>query len=109
MTWLSSREVIEGPGVQPVGMRLDDDKEWNYFILKHATPDCGTTFTINAEEFDPFLSEPVPRQILAGRDGCEHRCVTLKDYAACASECHWAPYRRFLIRMRKSRENSSVR
>ena len=105
--WLSSREIIEDESVEPMGLRLgDDDIEWNYYFFRHRTADCGTTFTMNAEEFDSFLTEPVPNKIRTGQDNCEGLCITMKDHEECSQECHWAPYRRFLIRMMKNRQSA---
>jgi hypothetical protein len=103
--WLSSREVIESDTVEPMGLSLgDDDIEWNYYYFRHRTGNCGTTFTIPAEDFNPFLTESVPNKIRTGQNVCEGRCLTMKDHQECRQECHWAPYRRFLIRMKESRQ-----
>ncbi len=104
-TWFSSRDIMDGHHVEPLGMTFDQgDPQYNLLYFNHVDPRCGSTFTIEARRFAPFLAEVPPPDILAGQDGCEHHCTSMDDLAVCNAQCQWAPFRRFLLQLRDRRD-----
>jgi len=98
--WFTAREIIDGSFVEPIGMTLEEgNAEWNLFYFNHKVPDCGTTFVIRADSFDPFIEEPIPPRTMAFGPDCEGHCTSIEDRRLCQYECRWAPYRRFLIQL----------
>ena len=102
--WFSSRDILENPEVEPIGMTFDGgDPQFNLFYFNHVVADCGSTFAVAARRFASFLPEPAPPDVLAGTPECEGHCTSLADLAECHSRCHWAPYRRFLLSLQERR------
>ncbi len=98
--WFSAREIIEDPSVVPIGMHVDEgDIGLNLFYFNHTTDKCGTTFVVEVEKFEPFLTEAAPREALIGTAGCEDHCTSVGELDACGQECRFAPFRRFLLAM----------
>lgn len=103
-TWFSIHDILESPEVEPLGMAFDEcNKDFNLLYFNHLGPRCGSTFTVEARRFEPFLSEMAPPEVMAGRPDCEHHCTSMDNLAECRSECRWAPYRRFMVRLRARR------
>jgi hypothetical protein len=107
--WLSIDEILDGPRVEPVGMTFDGgDPHFNLLYFNHLDPQCGSTFTIEAERFAPYLPETAPAQILAGGPDCENHCTSMDNLLECQAPCHWAPYRRFLLALRMRRRRRAA-
>lgn len=108
--WFSAVDILESPEVIPIGMHLDTkDPSFNLYFFNHADGKCKTTFTIEVDKFEPFITEPMPEQIQAGTEICENHCTKIEDLETCQQECHYAPYRRFLLSMIKSRKRNTVK
>ncbi len=104
-TWFSLDDILKNPVVTPIGMMLEcDDPQRNYLFFNHSIDECQSTFAISVTEFEALIVEKIPDEILFGREQCNGHCATMYDISACRSACRWAPYRRFLLRLMKSRE-----
>ena len=103
-TVFTLQEILSSPEVEPVGMQfLDTDPTHNVYYFNHVCPSCGSTFVIPVLAFLPFIAEPVPNLALTGTEVCEHHCLRIEDLNVCHAPCRYAPFRRFLLRMRKER------
>jgi hypothetical protein len=101
--FLASEQLI------PIGISFEnDDLGSNALFFKHDTAECGTSLAIRVDLLAPLIEETIPSEILFGKDGCEHHCVTMADYADCGQVCHFAPYRRLLVRMLDIRTEAVV-
>jgi hypothetical protein len=104
-TSFTIQDILESAAVEPLGMAFDrDDPGFNLLYFNHVDPQCGSTFTIEARRFAAFLPETPPPEVKADQAGCEHRCMSMSDLTECQCDCHWAPYRRFLLRLRERRD-----
>jgi hypothetical protein len=102
-------DLLHDRRLWPIGLQLDaDDVGANYFYFNHLDPDCGTTFTVPADALASLLPEAPPSAIRTRTCDCEGHCVTVTDHAICHAECHWAPYRRLLLRMVANRSLAPV-
>jgi hypothetical protein len=102
--WFSRDDILANPAIVPIGMMRDgDDRERNLLFFNHLDGKCGSTFTIDARRLAPFLQAPEPQTSLMGGPDCQHHCTSMKDLKECASDCRWAPYRRFLLELRRRR------
>ena len=100
----SLRALLESPEVAPIGMQIEDtDHAWNYYYFNHECPSCGSTFTIPVLDFLPFISEPVPDLVLTGTETCQRHCMKIGDLMECHNACRYAPFRRFLLNLRRER------
>lgn len=100
-TAFTLRQVLESPDIEPIGMQLEDsDHAWNFYYFNHRCPTCGSTFLIPVLDFLPLISEPVPDLALNGTESCERHCTRIDDLAECSAPCRYAPFRRFLLKMR---------
>ncbi|MBD3403481.1 hypothetical protein GF420_11340 [candidate division GN15 bacterium] len=79
---------------------MDDEfPDLNSYYFTHTAAGCGTTFGIEVEKFEKFITEPIPSEIKAGGAGCHGHCTSINDLEECHNECRYAPYRRLLLRM----------
>jgi len=98
--WFTALEIMESPTVEPIGMRFDEeDPTFNLYFFNHVCEGCNTTFVIEVDKFLPFIMEPVAEKALTGTDVCEGHCTNLADLRECTTNCHYAPFRRFLLSM----------
>lgn len=96
------QDVIDDPIIQPRGMQFEDeDLEWNSYYFNHVCDHCGSTFTISVKEFLPYITEPIPPEVLTGSGMCEQHCLSIQDLQECHAPCMYAPFRRFLLRTLK--------
>lgn len=94
-------DFIDNPSLQAIGMQFEDtDFENNLYYFNHECPHCGSTMVVSVLAFLPLIDEPIPEDILAGRERCEGHCMRIDDLAACQSACKYAPFRRFLLKLR---------
>jgi hypothetical protein len=102
--WLSVQDILESPLVEPLGMAFDQgDPGYNLLYFNHLVEGCGSTFTIEARRFAPFLPEEPPPEVKSDTPGCEHHCTSMRNLVACQASCHWAPFRRFMLLLRARR------
>lgn len=95
-------QIIEGQDVEPVGMQfVDPELKWNMYYFNHVCTNCGSTFLISVMEFLPFIKEPIPESVMTGTEDCGGHCARLKDLEECQAPCMYAPFRRFLLGMKK--------
>ncbi len=100
-TIFTAMGLVNDPAVRPIGTAFLDEKgtHTHYYFFQHETPQCGTSFVVDVEHFRQFITEPIPEQVLRLGPKCEGRCVRVDDLNECRQECHFAPFRRFLLRM----------
>jgi hypothetical protein len=100
-TCLTAKQLVDDLAVKPIGTAFleDDGLGTHYYFFQHETPDCGTSFVVDVEHFKQFISEPIPEKVLRLGPGCEGHCVNIQDLSDCQQECHFAPFRRFLLKM----------
>jgi hypothetical protein len=94
----TARELLTDIEVQAIGM-MDEDQGFGQavYFFRHNSPNCGTGFTVPAEEFEEFITEEIPKNRLLGSSACGGHCEHLNDLSECHAQCSNAPYRRFLI------------
>lgn len=108
-TQLTLYDLALDPQIRPLGLTFNGtDLSTAYYCFQHEKPQCGTTFLIDVERFAPLIDELIPDRILAGNVECNGHCVRIDDLEVCESECHMAPYRRFLMRMLKTKACSAI-
>lgn len=104
-TWFTAREILECDQIRPEGMLIDDeDLEINLYYFTHMVVNCRSTFTMLVTDFEPFLDESVPDNILAGSRVCEGHCTNFEDLKVCKQNCRWATYRRLMHKMLETRK-----
>ena len=103
-TLFTLQQILSSPDVDPIGMQFDDaDHENNMYYFNDVCPACGSTFVMPVLAFLPFIAEPVPDLALTGTEVCEKHCLRIEDLSACHAPCRYAPFRRFLLQMRRER------
>ena len=116
--WLTAEDLTSDPQLEPLGMAFLKGKNARaYFHFLHKTPECGTTFLLEADRLKDYIDEPFPIVNLKDTEDCplentghksesvcEGDCVDLYDLATCGRECQYAPYRRFLQKMIKMKQ-----
>jgi hypothetical protein len=98
---LTAKQLVDDIAVKPIGTAFyeDGDMGTHYYFFQHETPDCGTSFVVDVEHFKQFITEPIPDNVLRLGPSCEGHCVNIDDLSDCGQECHFAPFRRFLLKM----------
>lgn len=103
-------ELAQDPAIQVIGMSfIEDSIEEAYYFFQHETTECGSSFMVSVDAFESLIPEPIPCAKLALRACCEEHCVSVKDLAECKNECHFAPYRRFMLQMMKQKGASPTK
>jgi len=98
-------ELVESPELQPLGMQfVDKELSQNVYYFSHICPSCGTTFVVSVTAFLPLIQEPIPTDCLAGTEACEEHCMAVADLELCSRACRYAPFRRFLLQIRRRHE-----
>lgn len=94
-------QIIEDKFVVPIGVAFleTEQTDSHFYFFQHNTEACGTSFVIDVEKFKKFVDEPIPEAVLRLKEGCEGHCVNIHDLSDCQAECHFAPFRRFLLKM----------
>jgi hypothetical protein len=102
--WFTLRDILESPLVQPIGVLFGDDGVGQHrYYFNHVREGCGTTFTIPVTAFIALIEEPIPAEAFTGTERCERHCAHIDDLSVCSQDCHYAPFRRFLLSMREMR------
>ncbi len=98
---LTPQQMVDDPDVRPIGTTFFEDgpDTKHYYFFQHETPGCGTSFVIDVECFLKFIKEPIPEKIMRAQPGCGGHCASIDDLSDCDRECHFAPFRRFLLEM----------
>lgn len=98
---MTAKQIVDDPAVWPVGTAFIEDsgQGTHYYYFQHETPDCGTSFMVDVECFRQFVTEPIPEKVLIQGPNCEGHCINAEDLSECRQECHFAPFRRFLLKM----------
>lgn len=100
--WLTLDDFLSDVEIEPIGMSIDTEvPELNYYYFNHECAGCGTTFLVDVMVFRQCIEEPIPAEILTGSPECEGHCTRIEDLAVCANECRFAPFRRFLLKLRE--------
>lgn len=98
---LTLEDFLTKVEIEPIGMSIDPvDPELNFYYFNHECANCGTTFVVDVRAFTSCIDEPIPPQILNGSAVCGGHCTRIDDLAQCPNECTYAPFRRFLLRLR---------
>lgn len=100
-TCLTAKQLVDDLAVKPIGTAFlkAQGPGTHYYFFQHETPDCGTSFVVDVEHFKQFITEPIPEKVLELEPSCEGHCVNIHDLSDCRQECHFAPFRRFLLKM----------
>jgi hypothetical protein len=98
---LTAKQLVEDLEVRPIGTAFleDEGPGTHYYFFQHETPDCGTSFVVDVEHFKQFITEPIPEEVMTLEPGCGGHCANIHDLSDCGNECHFAPFRRFLLKM----------
>jgi hypothetical protein len=98
---MTAKQIVDDPAVWPVGTAFLEDggPGTRYYYFRHETMGCGTSFMVDVEHFKQFITEPIPDKVMRLELGCEGHCVNIHDLSDCQQECHFAPFRRFLLKM----------
>ncbi len=106
-TLFTVEQILNDPEIVPIGMLFDDlTNLQNVYVFNHISDDCHTTFCIPVEYFSVYIDDSNNYDILAGTDNCEHHCLSLSDMSLCHQPCHFAPYRRLLLKMIKDKRTA---
>ena len=101
----SFHDILTQPFIEPKGITfMDNNPEMNMFLFNHVCDNCNTTFAIPAKEFSVFLKKDPPIQILTNLSKCEKHCLNIEDRNNCSQDCHWAPFRQFVIQLIEEKE-----
>jgi hypothetical protein len=105
---LTARDIVNDPEVRPIGTTFfeDDGPGIHYYFFQHDTADCGTSFVVDVEKFRHLLNEPVPATIMTLEPGCPGQCARIDDLNSCQAECHFAPFRRFMLQMVEEKKSA---
>ena len=100
-TCWTAKQLVDDPAVWPVGTAFLEDSGLgtHYYYFRHETTGCGTSIMVDVESFKQFITEPIPEKVLRLGSACEGRCVNIQDLTECQQECHFSPFRRFLLKM----------
>ena len=94
-------DFMGNPELNAIGMQFEDaDLEYNMYYFNHECPNCGSTLVVSVLEFLPLIEEPVPEEVLTGLEPCEGHCMRIEDLANCGAPCRYAPFRRFLLKLK---------
>ena len=97
---LTAKQIMYDPIIRPIGMAyLGDDEDTAFYYFQHEIDGCQSSFVVPVDEFKDFIDEEIHPEKLYGTDQCEQHCVNIADLEACCSECYYAPFRRFLLKM----------
>ena len=106
-TWLSLDEIVNDPKIQPIGMAYLDNEEMEaFYFFYHDVEPCRSSFVIKVEEFQSYIDEEIPETTLLSNDLCDGYCVEIEELRDCEKICHYAPYRRFLLKMLALKEKA---
>lgn len=102
-------DFVRHADIEPIGMQfIDTDMKWNMFYFNHTCANCGSTILLPVSDFLPFIDETIPESVLTGTDVCERHCTDIRDLQECTQECHYAPFRRFLLKMLSARKQGTT-
>jgi hypothetical protein len=99
-TVFTLQQIVSNSEVLPIGMQIVESGRHMYFFT-HACSACGSTFVVPVLAFLPFLTEPVPDTPFTGTEVCDRHCMRIDDLSRCYAPCRYAPFRRFLLQIRK--------
>ena len=100
-------QILEHQEIEPVGMQfIDPELKENMYYFNHICANCGSTFLISVIEFLPFIKETIPEAVMTGTDVCGGHCTRLKDLEECQAPCMYAPFRRFLLSLKREAATS---
>ncbi|MBN1212085.1 MAG: hypothetical protein JXA92_05855 [candidate division Zixibacteria bacterium] len=100
LTRLSIDEIINSPAINPVGMTFREKEPGSAcYLFEHNDDNCGATFSVDVNDFLPYITEDIPIEKLIYTDKCNGYCYDLDDIDECHDECYYAPFRRFLFKM----------
>ena len=105
---MTAREIVDDPAIKPIGTAFlaDETSDTHYYFFQHEIPGCGTSFVVDVEHFKQFITEPIPEKKMTLGPGCEGHCANINDLTECRQECHFAPFRRFLLKMIEQKNKS---
>ncbi|MFH2056681.1 MAG: hypothetical protein ABIJ61_12030 [bacterium] len=95
----SPQQLLDDPDVKPIGMLYDSELAIAYYLFQHEVPDCGTSFTVNVQNFRNLLAEKIPHRRHTMTEECLRHCANIDDFEECRLDCEFAPFRRFLLQM----------
>ncbi len=102
--WFSLRDLLENPEIEPLGMSFEStDSELNVYYFRHTFERCGSSFVVPVYEFAELVPGPLPAKILRNRSECEGHCTTVDDLTACSQQCMYAPFRKLLLSMLRTK------
>lgn len=105
---MSAREIIEKPEVKLLGMSFgpDDSPEMAYYFFQHEVENCQSSFLVPVIEMIQFIDRSIPQQKLALGESCERHCVNINDLRTCKQNCYYAPFRDFLMKMIRAKQQA---
>lgn len=97
-------QLFYDPDIIPIGLCFQEDcPDLNIYFFNHEADACQTTFTVEVEKFSSFIDGKIPKQKLSGTAACEDYCNHIDDDGNCSQDCHYAPFRVLLIKMREAK------
>jgi len=85
-------------------MLFDESDNKAIYLFQHEIPECQSSFAVYVEDLRDLIDESISNEVLYHTDCCEEHCVTIQDLSECSQECHYAPYRRLLMKMIENRK-----
>ncbi len=99
-------QLFYDPDIIPIGICFEESMPGlNCYFFNHEIDSCKTTFTVMVEAFSKFIQEDIPEAELIETSKCEGRCLRIDDQDDCSQNCHFAPYRSLLTKMREAKES----
>ena len=90
--WDDREALLNDAAVKLIGYQVDfTTPDLGLLLFNHETPDCGTTFSLQAASFKDMYDGPVYEDRLTGGADCPGYCLYKSALEACpaACECDW--------------------
>ena len=105
--WFTEDDIMTSPSVKPIGMAfMGVSINQIFYFFQHTDLTCGSSFLIEISKFTHLIEESIPEKSLYATKLCEGHCVDLHDLSECQTNCHNAPYRRYLLKMVKAKKHT---
>jgi hypothetical protein len=86
--WPARASFLGDPGLRLIGYQTNfDELMAGLFLFNHI---CGTTFSVQAGDFQDLCSGPIFTERLNGTEKCEGYCLHKDDLRPCPAKCECA-------------------
>ena len=86
--WPERVSFLSDPQLRMVGYQVDfDELMVGLFLFSHS---CGTTFSVQAGDFQDLYNGPIFLERLNGTEKCQSYCLHQNDLHSCPAKCECA-------------------